>query len=194
MDDEGHEFKIEVASEGHVQFSELISTAMEESAKTRGTGIGKRPPEVIANHMREGNALIAFHRDGRWAGFCYMAVFNNGKFVSNSGLIVSSEFREHGLAKILKKRLFDRCRRRYPEASIIGITTSVAVMKINTALGFYPTVFAEMSTDEKFWKGCEMCANHDILKRTNRKFCLCTAMRYDPEKTVTPCSGATGTY
>ncbi|AYB35392.1 GNAT family N-acetyltransferase [Chryseolinea soli] len=153
---------------------------MEESAKARGTGIGKRSPETIANYIREGKALMAFHSDGRWAGFCYMNDFDNGAMVSNSGLIVAPEFREHGLATLLKKALFDLCREKYPEASVVGITTSAAVMKINTALGFYPTAFSEMPHDEKFWKGCELCVNHDILKRTGRKFCLCTAMRFDP--------------
>jgi hypothetical protein len=182
MDYDGREFTIEVSSEKHLPYADLISKTMEESAKMRGTGIGKRPPELIANVIKEGNALVSFHNDGRWAGFCYMSVYDNGAFVSNSGLIVAPEFRTHGLAKILKRELFDLCCRRYPNARIVGITTSVAVMKINTDLGFYPTTFSEMPQDEKFWKGCEMCCNHDILKRTNRKYCLCTAMRHDPAK------------
>lgn len=182
MDYDGREFAIEIASEKHLQFSNLISATMEESARTRGTGIGKRPPEMIANYIKEGKALIAFHSDGRWAGFCYLSVFDNGAYVSNSGLIIAPEFREHGLARILKRELFNLCRLRYPHASIVGITTSVAVMKINTELGFYPTTFSEMPHDEKFWKGCEMCVNHDILKRTGRKYCLCTAMRHDAVK------------
>ena len=182
-----HDFNIQEATTGHLHLATRIATTMEESAKARGTGIGKRSPETIANYIREGKALMAFHRDGRWAGFCYMNEFDNGAMVSNSGLIVAPEFREHGLATLLKKELFDLCRRKYPEANIVGITTSPAVMKINTALGFYPTAFSEMPRDEKFWKGCELCVNHDILKRTGRKFCLCTAMRFDPaQKAAAP--------
>ena len=180
-EDSSHKnFSIQQATTEDLPLAPRIAATMEESAKARGTGIGKRSPETIANHIREGNALMAFHRDGRWAGFCYMNEFDNGAMVSHSGLIVAPEFREHGLATLLKKELFDRCRKKYPAASVVGITTSPAVMKINTALGFYPTAFSEMPRDEKFWKGCELCVNHDILKRTGRKFCLCTAMRFDP--------------
>ena len=38
----------------------------------------------------------------------------------------------------------------------------------------------QLTDDESFWKGCEGCINHDILKAKNRKFCICTAMLYDP--------------
>ena len=179
-DSSHHNFSIQQATTEYLHLAPRIATTMEESAKATGTGIGKRSPETIANYIREGKALMAFHRDGRWAGFCYMNEFDNGAMVSNSGLIVAPEFREHGLATLLKKELFDLCRKKYPEASVVGITTSPAVMKINTALGFYPTAFSDMPRDEEFWKGCELCVNHDILKRTGRKFCLCTAMRFDP--------------
>ena len=40
--------------------------------------------------------------------------------------------------------------------------------------------FPIYKTDEAFWKGCEGCVNHDILMAKNRKFCICTAMLYDP--------------
>ena len=178
-DDENERFIIEVASEKHIVFAPLISATMEESAIARGTGIAKRPPEVIANYIKQGNALIALDHDGTWAGFCYLSTYDDGAFVSNSGLIVAPAFREHGLARDLKEKLLTLCREKYPHAAVVGITTSPAVMKINTALGFYPTSFADLPRDEKFWKGCESCVNCDILKRTNRRFCLCTAMRYD---------------
>ena len=35
---------------------------------------------------------------------------------------------------------------------------------------------------DSIWKGCEACTNHDILVAKNRKFCICTAMLYDPAK------------
>jgi hypothetical protein len=187
MNAEDSGFIIREANEDDIKYSTLISSIMEESAKARGTGIGKRSPQVIAEHIREKRALLAFSQSGQWAGFCYMNLFDNGAFVSNSGLIVAVEFREHGLATLLKTRLFELCRKRYPNASIVGITTSAAVMKINTELGFTPTSFAKMPKEEKFWKGCEMCVNHDILRRTSRKYCLCTAMHFKArEETISP--------
>ena len=172
---------IEVGEERHVRLAEEISEVMEESARVRGTGISKRPPALIAQYIREGKALVAIGTDGTWAGFCYLNVFDNGRFVSSSGLIVSPQWRERGVAQELKIKLFELSRQQYPHASLIGITTSPAVMKINTKLGFYPTAFSDMPQEEAFWKGCSSCVNHDILARTNRKFCLCTAMRYDPK-------------
>ena len=55
-------------------------------------------------------------------------------------------------------------------------------MKMNTELGYVPVTFNELTDDEAFWKGCEACINHDILVAKGRKFCICTAMLYDPAK------------
>lgn len=187
MDDEDSEhpeFTLLIASAEHKHFASTIAQKMEQSAKERGTGIGKRSPNMIAKYMEEGNAIIAFHKSGQWAGFCYISVFDSGAFVSNSGLIVAHEFRTHGLARELKLRILNLCSLKYPDAAVVGITTSLAVMKINTDFGFNPTTFAEMPNDESFWKGCQMCVNHDILTRTSHKFCLCTAMRLKSNKAL----------
>ena len=65
-------------------------------------------------------------------------------------------------------------------AKIFSLTSGAAVMKMNTELGYVPVTFNELTDDEAFWKGCEGCINHDILVAKNRKFCICTAMLYDP--------------
>ena len=59
--------------------------------------------------------------------------------------------------------------------------SGAAVMKMNTELGYVPVTFNELTDDDAFWKGCEGCINHDILVAKNRKFCICTAMLYDPK-------------
>lgn len=76
---------------------------------------------------------------------------------------------------------FALCRARYPEAKVFGLTSGAAVMKINTELGYVPVTFAQLTDDEAFWRGCQGCKNHDVLERTDRKYCICTAMLYDPE-------------
>jgi hypothetical protein len=53
-------------------------------------------------------------------------------------------------------------------------------MKINTALGYVPVTFADLTDDEAFWRGCQGCVNYDVLQRTDRRYCICTAMLYDP--------------
>ena len=83
------------------------------------------------------------------------------------------------MAKKIKTRIFELSKEKFPNAKLFGITTSLAVMKINSDLGYKPVTFSELTTDETFWKGCESCTNHDILVRTERKMCLCTGMVCD---------------
>ena len=85
------------------------------------------------------------------------------------------------LAKRIKTASFRLARLRWPKAKIFSLTSGAAVMKMNTELGYVPVTFNELTDDEAFWKGCEGCINHDILVAKNRKFCICTAMLYDPK-------------
>lgn len=175
------EIEVVIASLEFVKYAEEISFQMEESAKARGTGIAKRPPEYLVQKMEEGKAIIAFTKAGIWVGFCYIETWQHGKFVANSGLIVHPNFRNSGVAKTIKAKAFDLSRTKFPDAKIIGITTSLAVMKINSELGYEPTTFSELPVDEAFWKGCKSCINYDVLTRTERKHCLCTGMIFKPE-------------
>lgn len=159
---------------------------MEASAKARGTGIAKRSPDYIAQKMQEGKAVIAHTADGTWVGFCYIEAWGHEQFVANSGLIVSPSFRKSGVAKQIKKRIFELSREKYPEAKIFGLTTGLAVMKINSELGYEPVTYSELTDDEEFWKGCKACVNFDILMSKDRKNCLCTAMLYDPKDHYEP--------
>ncbi|MES2108361.1 MAG: GNAT family N-acetyltransferase [Bacteroidota bacterium] len=174
------DFDIQVATAQHVDFAQQICDEMAESAKARGTGIAQRSPEYVANKMLEGKAVIAFHKDGTWAGFCHIETWSHGDFVANSGLIVSPQFRKEGLAKAIKESIFKLSRDKYPHAKIFGLTTGLAVMKINSDLGYEPVTYSELTQDEDFWKGCQSCVNFDILTSKNRKNCMCTAMLFDP--------------
>jgi hypothetical protein len=174
-------FKVQVANITHLNYAEEICTLIEESAKIRGTGIAKRKPEYIQNKMLEGKAIIAFC-DDKLAGFCYIETWGDKKFVANSGLIVAPDLRKSGLARLIKKKAFELSRTKFPDAKIFGITTSLAVMKINSELGYKPVTFSELTDDEAYWNGCSSCINYDILLRNNRKMCLCTAMLFDPAK------------
>jgi hypothetical protein len=174
------DFDIRVASAADADFAPLICDEMAESAKARGTGIAQRSPEYVANKMLEGKAVIAFHKDATWAGFCYIETWSHGDFVANSGLVVSPEFRKVGLAKAIKHKIFELSRAKYPDAKIFGLTTGLAVMKINSELGYEPVTYSELTQDEDFWAGCKSCVNFDILTMKQRKNCMCTAMLFDP--------------
>jgi hypothetical protein len=174
-------FKIIVADSSHKAYSSHITDEMESSAKARGTGIAKRSPAYIETKMEEGKAVIALTTDGRWAGFCYIEAWGHGKYVANSGLIVSPEFRKYGLARKIKQEIFKLSRKKYPDSKIFGLTTGAAVMKINSELGYIPVSYSDLTDDESFWKGCQSCVNYEILMSKNRQNCICTAMLYDPQ-------------
>src|ERR1700743_2761311 len=174
------DFDIHVATTRHIDYAPLICDEMAASAKARGTGIAQRSPDYVANKMIEGKAVIAVHKDGTWAGFCYIETWSHGDFVANSGLVVNPIYRKVGLAKEIKRQIFQLSRAKYPNAKLFGLTTGLAVMKINSDLGYEPVTYSELTQDEEFWKGCRSCVNYDILTGKERKNCMCTAMLFDP--------------
>jgi hypothetical protein len=155
---------------------------MESSARARGTGIAKRSPDYVALKMREGKAVIAVTDRGEWVGFCYIEAWGHEQFVANSGLIVAPAFRKSGVATQIKRRIFHLSRTKFPNAKIFGLTTGLAVMKMNSELGYVPVTYSELTDDEEFWAGCRSCVNFEILTSKGRKNCLCTAMLFDPTR------------
>ncbi|MBQ6765893.1 MAG: GNAT family N-acetyltransferase [Paludibacteraceae bacterium] len=178
---ESSDIKIFVADESHIKYVDTILSTIEAAAKVRGTGIAKRNPEYVKQKMREGKAVIALYGE-EFAGFSYIETWGGKHYVTTSGLIVPEKFRGLGLAKRIKHVTFSLARMRWPEAKIFSLTSGAAVMKLNTEHGYIPVTFAQLTDDETFWKGCEGCINHDILERTDRRYCVCTGMLYDPER------------
>lgn len=173
-------FKVLVANSSHAPFASIICDEMAASAQARGTGIARRTPEYIRLKMDEGKAVIAISGAGEWAGFCYIESWSHGAYVANSGLIVSPKFRKAGLAREIKHMIFRLSRNKYPEAKIFGLTTGLAVMRINSELGYEPVTYSELTQDDAFWEGCKSCVNYATLLSKERKNCLCTAMLFDP--------------
>lgn len=173
--------KIIVADESHIGYVDTILSTIEAAAKVRGTGIAKRDPEYVKKKMLEGKAVIALYGD-EFAGFSYIETWGNKKYVTTSGLIVPEKFRGLGLARRIKHKTFSLARERWPEAKIFSLTSGAAVMKLNTALGYLPVTFADLTDDEDFWKGCQGCVNYDVLQRTGRRYCICTGMLFDPKQ------------
>jgi len=171
--------KVLVAGKEHLKYVDEINDAIDVASKQRGTGIARRTFEYLASKIEAGKAIIALHGDA-FAGFCYIETWGNKGFVANSGLIVVPEYRGYGLAKEIKRKAFQLSRKQYPEAKIFGLTTGLAVMKINHELGYKPVTFSELTEDDQFWNGCKSCVNYDILERMERTKCLCTGMLYDP--------------
>ncbi|MGN6194180.1 MAG: GNAT family N-acetyltransferase [Ginsengibacter sp.] len=177
---------VRVAIPADIIHASTITDEMASSALARGTGIAKRSPEYISQKINEGKAVIAVTKENKWVGFCYIEAWGHEKFVANSGLIVAPEFRKTGIAKSIKQRIFALSREKYPDAKIFGLTTGLAVMKINSDLGYKPVTYSELTDDDKFWEGCKSCVNYEILMSKGRKNCLCTAMLYDPNDQPKP--------
>lgn len=179
--EENDEIVVMVADESHEKYVDTILATIADAAKVRGTGIAKRTHEYLTSKIREAKAVIALKGD-TFAGFSYIETWENKKYVTTSGLIVHPDFRGLGLAKRIKDLTFTLARTRWPKAKIFSLTSGAAVMTMNTQLGYQPVTFADLTDDEAFWRGCEGCVNVDVLKRTGRKYCICTAMLYDPEE------------
>ena len=178
---EEKEIEVLVADVEHEKYIDTILITIEEAAKVRGTGIAKRTHEYLATKMREAKAVIAL-QDGVFAGFSYIETWGNKQYVTTSGLIVHPDYQGLGIAKRIKDYTFTLARIRWPKAKIFSLTSGDAVMKMNTALGYVPVSFNQLTDDDAFWRGCQGCTNHDILMAKNRKFCICTGMLYDPEQ------------
>lgn len=170
-----------VADESHEKYVDTILKTISDAAKVRGTGIAKRTHEYLTSKIREAKAVIALKGD-EFAGFSYIETWQDRKYVTTSGLIVHPDFRGQGISKRIKDLTFSLARTRWPKAKIFSLTSGAAVMAMNTRLGYKPVTFADLTDDEAFWHGCEGCVNVDVLKRTGRKYCICTAMLYDPEE------------
>ncbi|MCS3531973.1 GNAT family N-acetyltransferase [Chryseobacterium sp. JUb7] len=172
--------EIEISSSIHLMYVSEIQQEMYDSAQRRGTGIAKRSIEYLSKKISEGNAVVATE-NGEWVGFCYIETWSHGQFVANSGLIVSPNFRNRGVATLIKNKVFQLSRDKYPNAKVFGLTTGLAVMKINSDLGYKPVIYSELTQDEEFWNGCKNCVNYEILMKKERKNCLCTAMLFVPD-------------
>lgn len=172
--------EIQISSCEHLMYVSEIQQEMYDSAQRRGTGIAKRSIEYLSKKISEGNAVVATE-NGEWVGFCYIETWSHGQFVANSGLIVSPKFRHGGIATLIKDRVFALSREKFPNAKIFGLTTGLAVMKINSDLGYKPVIYSELTQDNEFWSGCKSCVNYEILMKKERKNCLCTAMLFVPE-------------
>lgn len=171
--------RVVVADASHEKYVDIILETITDSAKKRGSGIASRTHEYLATKMKERKAVIALAGEGEdeeFAGFCYIESWGNKEYVANSGLIVVEKFRHHHLATRIKQTAFTLSRLRWPHAKLFGLTSQSAVMKINTALGYVPVTFAELTMTRLLegmrHAGASCCINYDILQRTGTKI-LC---------------------
>ncbi len=175
--------RVMVADESHARYIPDILDAIFEASKVPGNSIVMRDPDYLALKMKEGKAVIALDGES-FAGFCYIECWQNEEFVANSGLIVRPEYRGQGLATRIKRVIFETSRRLFPNASIFSITKSEAVIRMNTALGFRKAGYGELTSDPKFWKGCETCRHYPELLASDFTSCRCVGLLFSPDETM----------
>lgn len=94
-----HIIFVRIATLNDIRYTLEIIRETEASAIARGTGIAKRSAQTVSQKMREGKAVIAVTSSGEWVGFAYLETWEQERFISNSGLIVSPDFRNTGVAR-----------------------------------------------------------------------------------------------
>lgn len=170
---------VRIANADDTQYSAVLCEWYEESARMRKTGIAKRNPVYLERKMRNENAVIAFDDQDQLAGFSYIETYEEEKFVVNSGLIVRTDLRSSGIGREIKQAVFKLSRTKFPNSKIFSITTSLAVMRMNTKLGYKPVTFSELTQSDEFWNGCKSCKNYHILIDNDKERCICTGLVYD---------------
>lgn len=172
---------IRIAGESDACYIQNIIAEIDNAAKDPATGICRRTASFLAKKIKEGLAVIAVTSRNEWAGFCYIQEWEEARFVSSCALVIAPAARNTGIAGAIKTKIFELAQHRYPKAILFGLTTSSAVMKINSKLGYQPVPYAAITKASGFWDSCRGCQHYDILQRQNRTNCLCTAMRFPSE-------------
>jgi ribosomal protein S18 acetylase RimI-like enzyme len=158
----------------HLHHLPQVRALMLQAARS-GAAISVRPIEMLATKVRAGEAVIALTESGEPVGFVFLSAWEDGRFVSHSGMVVAPGCRGNRVARKLKEKVFELSRRKYPQARIFSLTTSEAVLALNRALGFRVVRYEEVTRSGDFWAGCETCPFHAILLRNRRRSCRCTA-------------------
>ena len=145
----------------------------------RDNDIAVRQESLLLSKIESEQGVLAL--DGkRLVGFGFYSVWQDGTFVSHSGLVVHEDFRRHGLARRLKECLFAASRRRFPRAATMSLTASPIVRALNLSLGFREVPLSELTSDPEFWEGCLACRNHAEICLQGKR-CCCEGMLLDPE-------------
>lgn len=160
--------------------AEAASRMIEEASKDHD--IAGRSVETVRAKIESGRAAIALDGE-RLVGFGFWSEWEGGKFISHSGLVVDPSQRGKGLGRRLKLALFDSSRRRFPDATLMSLTTSEAVKAMNLSLGFRVVPLDRLTKDPAFWEGCKTCRNYAAVQARGER-CCCEGMILEPKDVV----------
>ena len=140
--------------------------------------IARRAPDWLAAKIAKSRAALALENE-ELIGFGYWSDWEEGKFVSHSGLVVRPDRMGEGLGRRLKMVLFESSRRQLPDATLMSLTTSPKVKRLNESLGFRVVPLECLTSDPAFWKGCETCRNYAEVRARGER-CCCEGMIRPP--------------
>lgn len=181
-----HNCIVRIATSEDYKYIGVIIEEMTLSAAKRGVHIIPRTPEYIMEKMNAGLAVIAINPENdEWVGFCCIEVWAHGKYVANSGLIVSPQYRGIGISRDIKITLFKQCRSKFPAARLFSLSTSPAVQHVNEELGYKVIPHADMLKDKFFLQGCTSWVNYVGLMNDKELSTRYVAMVFDPFRQVT---------
>jgi len=171
------EVVVRVAEPEDVGLAAAASRLIAEAATDND--IAERAVADLEKKILSGRAAVALEGD-ELVGFGYWSEWQEGQFVSHSGLVVRPDQRGRGLGRELKLALFDSSRRRFPDAKLMSLTTSPQVKALNLSLGFRVVPLEELTTDPEFWEGCKTCRNWEEVQARGER-CCCEGMLRDSE-------------
>ncbi len=176
VEERSHDIEVRESTPEDVVLAEPASRLIALVAET--FDIATRTPDWLATKLRSRRAAIAL--DGRdLVGFGYWSSWEGDRFVSHSGLVVHPDRFKIGLGQRLKEVVFASSQRQLPEATMMSLTSSPQVRRMNERLGFRVVALTELTHDAAFWKGCETCRNFaDVQARGER--CCCEGMIRPP--------------
>jgi N-acetylglutamate synthase-like GNAT family acetyltransferase len=170
------QWQVQIATAYHVVYVSLIAEMITEANQEPGVALVLRTQEYIAAAMKQGHAAIALNGLGDVVGFCLIKLWDNGKFISNSGLVVKKEYREHGVGTAIIQKLYQLCVQQYPASTLFSLTDSPMVIKTRTAMGFGEVPYSDITQDPQFWQGCTTCPHYPTLVQNGGKKCLCKVL------------------
>jgi len=169
---------VRVAGAEDAGFAEAASVLIADAALE--FDVAKRSPRLLREKIVGGQAVLALE-DDELVGFAFWSTWQNGRFVSHSGLVVRPDRRGRALGRRLKWELTAASRRRHPDAALMSLTSSRAVRAMNRALGFVQVPLDHLTLDPAFWRGCEACRNHAELG-AHPDHCRCVGMILRPDR------------
>lgn len=138
-----------------------------------------RPKAFLDATIESGRAALAL-ADNDLVGFGYFSAWENGRFVSHSGLVVKPDYRGQGLGRQLKMVLFNASQQQFPRAVLMSLTNSTQVKAMNLKLGYEVVPIEQLTTDPGFWEGCKNCRNYTQTQASGLR-CCCEAMALKPK-------------